>query len=188
MVAEQPPIGLRPDITAKPSFRQRADRLLRAALPCVFAVMCTLILAAPLGISGQAELLFAFLFGIVYYWSAHRPGSMPSWAVFLLGLFAELVTFGPPGAILLSLLVVHGIAYLGRYGLTRVTFVLSWLVVSVLAVLAGGFQWVLASLGAFRMLTPMPSLFQTALVIGIYPSLAAVFAWANRSIANPERA
>ncbi|GAN54178.1 hypothetical protein Tasa_017_061 [Tanticharoenia sakaeratensis NBRC 103193] len=188
MVAEHSGSGIRPEIKPRASLRQRADAGLRAATPVGFAFLSTLVLSAPLGLPGQSELLFSVLFGTVFFWSAQRPRQMPPWAVFALGLFAEMVTFGAPGSILFMLLVVHGIAHLGRHSLTAASFLTTWAILSVLATISGVVQWTMASVEAFHLLGPAPSLFQTTLTIGIYPILSAVFAWANRTVANPERA
>lgn len=112
---------------------------------------------------------------------------MPAWAVFLIGLIADLLSFGPPGTILLAFLVAHGVAHTWRYGLSRINFLLAWSALALLALILSLFQWFMACIGALRLMSPAPSLFQAALTIGIYPTLSALFVWAHRAVVNPER-
>jgi rod shape-determining protein MreD len=177
-----------PGIEPKPSLRRRADLAVRGSLPWIALLLAEFFLSAPSGLPGESEMLFGVATGTVYYWSANRPDSMPVWAVFLAGTFADLVSFGPPGTVLLSLLVVHGVAHNWRYGLSKINFLLGWGLLASLALILSFFQWVVACIEALQLLSPLDALFQAALTIGIYPSLSAAFAWAREAIVNPERA
>ena len=177
-----------PGIEPEPTVKHRADVAIRDAVPWIFMAICVILLSAPTGLPGGPELMFGVSVGTVYFWSAHRPESMPSWAVFCIGLLADLLSFGPPGTLLLSLLIVHGVAHTWRYGLRRINFIWGWGLMSVLALSLTLFQWVVACIGALRPMSPVPSLFQAALAAGIYPTLSALFVWAHRTIVNPERA
>jgi len=182
------PPGSHPGIEPRPSLRRRLDLSFRKAAPWLFVLVATFLLSAPSGLPGESELLFGVCLGSVYFWSAHEPGAMPSWAVFLCGLFADLVGFGPPGTILLSLLVGHGIAHTWRYGLSRINFLLGWALLGALALILSLFQWFIACLHGMRLVAIEPALFQAALTIGIYPSLSAMFVWVHRVVVNVERA
>ncbi|MFT8366575.1 MAG: hypothetical protein ABF623_12075 [Gluconobacter cerinus] len=188
MVAENYTPHLHSAVEPKQTLRRRLDMFVRAAMPSLFIILVAVLLSAPFGIPGQAELQFGIAMCTVWFWAFSRPRSMPALAVFVCGLVLELFSFGPPGAILLSLLVIYGVAHHWRYGLSRLGFVACWLIFSFLAALASFFQWALVCLHAFALLSPAPGLFQAALTIGIYPSLTALFVWGRRTFANPDQA
>lgn len=188
MVAEHPRPEVHPGIEPRPTLRRRIDMAMRALMPSLFVLVVTLMLSAPLNIPGQTELLFGIAIGTVYFWSAHRPDSMTPLMVFVIGLAADLLSFGPPGTLLVSMLVVHGVANTWRYGLSRINFLMAWGLLVVLALCLSLFQWIIACIGALDVLSPVPILFQTALTGGIYPTLSALFVWARRTVADPEKA
>ncbi|EHH69128.1 hypothetical protein [Gluconobacter morbifer] len=188
MVAENSTPHLHSAVEPKPSVGRTLDALARAAMPSVFIVLSAILLSAPFGVPGQAELQFGIAMCTVWFWAYSRPKSMPAIAVFLCGLVIEVFSFGPPGTVLLSLLVIYGVAHHWRYGLSRLNFVVGWLIFSLFAALASFFQWALVCIHAFALLSPAPGLFQAALTIGIYPTLTALFVWGRRTFANPDQA
>ncbi|GAJ28621.1 hypothetical protein [Acidomonas methanolica] len=188
MRLDLPPPSSQPGIEPRASLRRRLDVALRLALPWVSLLVCVFLLSAFSSLPGESALLFGICLGSVYFWSAHLPESMPSWAVFLVGLEADLISFGPPGTILIALLVVHGVAHTWRYGLSRINFLPGWGLFAALCIILSLFQWVVACVGALRFIPPMSALFQAGLSIGIYPTLSALFVRVHRAIVNPDRA
>ncbi|WP_336946564.1 hypothetical protein [Asaia sp. HN010] len=177
-----------PGIAPRATLRRRLDQLMRALLPSLFIVFCALILSAGLGIPGQNELCFGIASSTVFFWSAHRPQSMTPLMTFCVGLVCEVLSFGPPGVFVFSLLVFHGVAHLWRYGLSRISFLFGWALLGGLALVLSLFGWIIACIGTLAMMSPVPSLFQAAVTIGIYPTLSALFVWARRTVADPEQA
>ncbi|WP_122049264.1 hypothetical protein [Asaia bogorensis] len=188
MVAHRLPPDIHPGIAPRQTLRRRADSLVRALMPSLFVVVCALILSAGLGLPGQSELCFGIAAGTVFFWSSHRPQSMTPFMTFCVGLICEVLSFGPPGVFLFSLLVFHGVAHLWRYGLSRISFLFGWALLGALALVLSLFGWIIACIGTLTLLSPGPSLFQAAVTIGIYPTLSALFGWARRTVANPEQA
>ena len=111
---------------------------------------------------------------------------MPPPAVFLIGLFLDLLGYLPIGAGVLTLLVLHGFAVRWRRFLTR-------------AGLRGGLDRLCrhgrrcggAVLGCwhrvltFRLLPSGPAVFQFVLTIAVYPALAILFTGAHRIDRRP---
>ncbi|MBS1073475.1 hypothetical protein JK176_01065 [Gluconobacter sp. Dm-73] len=188
MVAENSTPHLHSAVEPKQTFRRALDMSIRAAMPSLFIMFSAILLSAPFGILGQAQLQFGIAMCTVWFWAHSRPRSMPALAVFLCGLVVEIFSFGPPGTVLLSLLVIYGVAHHWRYGLSRLGFLIGWLIFSIFAIIASFFQWALVCLHAVALLSPAPGLFQAALTIGIYPSLTALFVWGRRTFANPDQA
>ena len=79
----------------------------RALLPSIFILLCVFILVSQSGIPGHKELVFAVTLNTVFFWSMYQPRSMTTPMTFFIGVTLEALTFGPPGIMLFSLLVVH---------------------------------------------------------------------------------
>jgi len=164
------------------------DAASRQAFPASCAALLLLLLAAPLGLPGQAQLQVASVLACVFFWSVFRPDSMSPPVVFLLGLLADLLGLEPLGATVLTLLAVHGIALRLRRFLVAQGFLLVWLVFVAVAAGAAALEWLLTTLLTFRVLPLAPALFQFGLTAGLYPILAIAFIAAHRGLAAPERA
>ena len=147
-----------------------------------------LLAAAPLGLPGQAQLQPALAVACVFFWSVVRPGSMPPLAVFVLGLFCDLLSLAPPGVSVLILLMTHGLALRWRQALAGQGFLVAWLAFIAVAAAASGAEWLIISLLRLEMLPGTPALLQFAWTAGLYPTLAALFSSAHRSLADPDRA
>ncbi len=178
----------KPGIRPRPSVRRQLDVAARHIFPGATTALAVLALAGPLGLPGQAELQCAAALGCVFFWSLFRPASMPPSLVFVLGLLADLLGYGPIGVGVLILLIVHGLAMLWRRDLARQSFLMVWLVFVAVAAGAAALQWGLTSLMTFRLLPAGPALFEAALSAGLYPLLAVALARAHATVAEPGRA
>lgn len=172
--------------------RQTPGRMLDAAArrtaPLAVCVLAVLLLDAPLGLPGAAELLAGFLLASVFFWSVFRPASMRAVPVFLLGLLGDLLGSTPPGMTPLLLLATHALAVTRREALSGLGFVALWSIFSLVAIVATGVQWTLVSLFRLQAMPPLPALFEAALACAMYPPLFACFTWAHRSVADPRQA
>ena len=63
----------------------------------------------PLRLPDVSPVVPALALVAVYYWAVHRPSLMPAWVVFLIGLFQDLLSGGPVGVGILSLLLVFAL-------------------------------------------------------------------------------
>ncbi len=176
--------GIRPRITVW----HQLDVAARYAFPLALTVLVLLLLSAPLGIPGQAQMQPAWVLASVYFWTLFRPASLPAFGVFLLGLLLDLLAQGPVGIGVLILLLAHATALRGRRALARRGFALVWLVFIVFAAAAALLEWVLVSLLTWRALPPWPALFEWGMAAGGYPILATLLTRAHRTIAAPELA
>ncbi len=177
-----------PGIRPRPTVWRRLDAAARRALPATFSVLLVLLLCAPLGLPQQQALLPGAAMGSVFFWSVFRPASMPAPVVFLLGLLSDLLSFSPPGMAILTLLIVHAVGLGARHGLARQGFLLVWMVFLLVAAGAVALDWALACAFALRLLPLQPACFELALAAGLYPLLSALFTWAHRGMADPDRA
>lgn len=178
----------RPGIRPRPSLWRRLDMSARRAFPAASTALLLLLLAAPLGVDGQAEMQGAAVLGCVFFWSLYRPASMPPPAVFLLGVLADLLSDAPLGVSVLILLLLHGVAMRWRRSLAAQGFMLVWLVFSALALAASLLVWLLTSALTFRLLPPGPAVFLGVLAAGMYPVLAVPLIRAHQTLAEPDHA
>ena len=178
------PPPIRPGIHPRAGLGNRIDHGMRNSVPCLVVFFVTLVLSAPLNLPGQVELMPAIIMAMVFLWSVFAPALMPSVAVFVLGIWADILSFGPAGVMLLMMLIVHGVALSGRYTLARVNFFVLWLVFGVVMVGVTALQWVLCSALALHVVEFLPFVFETVLSVGSFPVLYAGFAWTYRFVVN----
>jgi rod shape-determining protein MreD len=116
----------------------------------------------------------------VYYWAIHRPGLLPASAVFLLGLFGDLLGMAPLGVGTLMLLLVYGIASSQRRIFFAQPFLVVWAGFMIIAAGAMSAGWILSSLLAGAALDSSPAIFAYLMTLALYPAVADLFARAQR--------
>jgi rod shape-determining protein MreD len=176
--------GIRPGTTPL----RRIDAAGRRSFPCVLTLAAVVLLAFPLGLPGDPELQQVLALASVYFWSVHRPASMPPWAAFLTGLLCDLLGPAPLGIAMLTLVIVNGVATRARIVLLRRGALVVWLAFVGLATASFALQWLLTCTLELRLVPPTPALFELALAAGLYPLLAIGLARLSAGIAAPERA
>jgi rod shape-determining protein MreD len=161
---------------------QRLDILARGLWPFALTVLLVIASQIPLRIDALSPVMPAMALVAVYYWAVHRPDLMPLWAVFLIGLFQDLLSGGPLGVGIMMLLAVHAVVSAQRRFFASASFFLMWLIFALVAFGAQLFAWMLASALAGMVIQPRPAMFQVLMTIAVYPCLAWIFAQAQRSI------
>ena len=164
------------------------DTASRHALPGVQTVVVLLLLSAPLGIPGQAQLQPAWVQASVFFWSLYRPASMPALLVFAVGLLLDLLAQGPVGIEVLVLLLIHAAALKSRRLLTRSGFAAVWLAFTGVALCAALLEYALVCLLTWRGLPLWPGVFEFCIAAGLYPFLAFYLIGLHRGLAAPEQA
>lgn len=178
----------KPGIRPRPSLWHRLDVASRYAYPVVQTALVLILLSAPWGLPGQAQLQPAWALASIYFWTLFRPAAMPAAFVFIVGLLLDLIAQGPVGIQVLVLLLVHGAALKLRRSLTRSGFAVVWLTFIAVAACAALLEWLLVCLLTWTVLPSWPAFFEFAVSAGIYPLLAALLIRAHRGLAAPERA
>jgi len=178
----------KPGIRPRAGLWHRLDVASRYSFPIVLTGLVLLLLSAPWGIPGQADLQPAWALACIWFWTLFRPAAMPAAAVFGIGLLLDLVDQGPVGVQVLVLLLAHGTALKARRVLTRSGFAVVWLAFVGVAAAAAAVEWALVCLLTWRGLPPGPALFEFGVAAGVYPLLAFLLTGAHRGPAAPERA
>ncbi len=181
-------IGPTPEIRPHPTLGRRLDAAARSCFPVAFTSLFMVLATLPLGLRDQGELLPALALGCVWFWSLHRPASMPPISVFGIGLLLDLLGYLPLGVGALTLLLAHAVALWLRGSLGSRGFLGVWLAFSAVGAVVAALGWAATSLLTFQLLPPDAALSQLVLSAALYPLLAALFARALRTVADPERA
>lgn len=165
-------------------FSALSDATLRE-LPCLFIVGLAILFAAPFGLPGQTELANGLILGTVWYWSLHRPDSMKAIGVFLSGLIAELFQGGPPGVLLLWMLIAYGVAHAARALFAQGGFLVAWTAFAFVIFGETAMTWGLVSARCLTILPIGPALFEFCLGAGIYPLLTVFYTGLRRHFEAP---
>lgn len=160
---------------------QRLDLLARNLSPFALTTLLVILGLVPLRVPDISPVLPSIAIIAVFYWSVHRPDLMPIWAVFLIGLIQDLLSAGPMGIGILSLLTVHGLVASQRRLFVGASMLLMWLAFALVAAAAMLTVWLLSSAYHGVMLEPGPAVFAYFLTVAFYPCLAWIFAQAQRA-------
>lgn len=146
----------------------------RSAIPSLISVLLILIAVLPYGLpkSSLAAPVLALI--SVYYWSLFRPELMPAGAAFMLGLFVDILSGGPPGLNALVLILVHWAASGQRRALAGKSFAVGWLGYLLIAGGAAIVNWFVASVFHATVIESVPLLLSHAIGTAAYP-LVAIF-------------
>lgn len=160
----------------------RLDQLARDAAPAALAVVLLLATGLPIGAAARHGGIPLTQLAAVYFWTLYRPGLMPPWVVFGLGLLADLLTAAPLGVNPLILLLLHGGVLTQRRALARQSFLLVWIGFALFAAGMLALNWGLRSLLSLNFQALGPALFECGVTIAAYPLLAWLFVRLERSL------
>ncbi len=163
------------------SLWHRLDLAARNLLPALLTLSLVVIALVPLRVPDLSPVIPALALVAVYYWTVHRPDLMPVWAVFLIGLFQDLLTSGPVGVGLLTLLLVFGMVEGLRRYLVNATFTTIWVVFALVSAASFGASWIFTCLIEARLIDPDPVFFRYLTTLAAYPCLAWLFAQLQRA-------
>ncbi|RMD61378.1 MAG: rod shape-determining protein MreD [Alphaproteobacteria bacterium] len=165
-----------------PTIWTRLDLLARHLFPFGLSVLLIMTGAIHLPVPDLSPIMPSFGLIAVYYWAIHRPDLVPSWAVFVLGLFQDLLTGGPLGLTIIVLLALWAAVGTQRRLLATGSFVFAWAVFVAMAAAAFLLMWLLHGLVIGTMSEPHPAIFQYLTTVAVYPCCAWLFARAQRAV------
>lgn len=165
-----------------PTSAVRAGRFVLLLLPFVIGVACVLLSFVPLGsiVGLQVAPLYALI--VVYFWSLHQPDILPPYAIFVIGLFYDLLSFGPIGLWAVTFLVTYGFVQSQRMVLLGRPFVMVWFGFVITAAMAGSLAWGMACLYNGTWISAWPVVKQILATILVFPVFVMLFSWASRSV------
>ncbi len=164
----------------------RLDLLARNLWPFALTILLVIVTQVPLHVTAFSPIIPSLALIAVYYWTIHRPDLMPVWAVFLIGLFQDLLGAGPMGIGILTLLAVQVMVVAQRRFFASASFFVIWLIFMLIAAGAHLLLWLLTTAYAGQVIEPSPVIFQYLVTIAIYPCLGWVFAQGQRAFLRQE--
>ena len=159
---------------------QRLDLIARNLLPFSFTILLIMIGMLPIRPPEAAPLVPSLALIAVFFWTIYRPELMPEWAVFLIGLFQDLLGGGLVGIGTLTLLLVQQVVKTQRRTCMNAPFILVWSIFALVTVGAGAVVWLLTCALHLQLVSPMPGVFEGLLTLAFYPLLAWIFARMQR--------
>jgi rod shape-determining protein MreD len=168
-------------VEVQPTIWQRLDGTARALSP--FAITFLLVVAGvvPIRAPDVAPVMPALALTAVYYWTVFRPDLMPLWAIFLIGLFQDLLTGAPLGVGVLALVLVALAVAAQRRFYALANFVMVWVAYAVIAAFAFAIVWLLSSFVLGQLVDPAPLVLSYLATIATYPCLAWLFGRAQQA-------
>ena len=160
---------------------QRLDLLARNLLPLIFTLVLITLGMVPLRLPEIAPVIPALALISVYYWTVYRPELMPEWAVFLIGVFHDLLVGGIVGVEALTLLLVQVLVKALRRTFVGASFFAVWMIFAVVVLGAELTAWLINSAYHLRLVDSEPALVQAAMTLAFYPALAWLFSWVFRA-------
>ncbi|MFQ5466798.1 MAG: rod shape-determining protein MreD, partial [Kiloniellaceae bacterium] len=160
----------------------RLDLVARSLFPFAFTLLLVMVGMVHLRLPGFSPIVPSFGLIAVYYWAIHRPGLMPSWAVFLIGLIQDLLGGGPLGVTIVVLLLMCAVISAQRRFLVTGSFVLAWAIFLPMAAGVFAVSWLLHGLLLGTLIDARPAVFQYLTTVAVYPCCAWLFARAQRSL------
>ncbi len=160
----------------------RLDQLARSSAPVAVAVILLLATALPMGFAAHQGGLPLTALASVFFWTLYRPGLMPPWVVFGLGVLADLLTAAPLGVSALILLLLHGGVLTQRRALAKQSFLIVWIGFALFAATLLALNWGMRTLLSLTIQPIAPGLFECGMTIAAYPPLAWLFVRLERSL------
>ncbi len=147
------------------SLTRSFSALYQLSIPFAVALFCVMFTMLPWGLSSGVVIAPSFALMAVYYWGLYRPDLMPPIAVFLVGLFQDLMSGGPLGLWSLVYLAVYGVVVSQRLFFIGKAFLAIWI-------------------GFGVILSPLSVLAQAFLSFILYPIAARIFAAVQKQFLN----
>lgn len=165
----------------KQSFWHRTDQLARGLTPFALSLLLVVLSLVPLRLPGLSPVTPWVTLIAVFFWTLHRPDLLPVGAVFLLGLFADLVGGGPLGVTSLALMTAQAVVKAQRRHILPHPFIVQWVIFAMAALLAEALLVLLHVLAYAQAVDPDPALFQALMTLACYPPVAWLFVQAQRA-------
>jgi rod shape-determining protein MreD len=153
----------------------RMDLLARQLTPSMFTLALVFINVIPLHIPEFSRVTPLLPLIAIYHWAIFRPKLLPAYAVFLIGLFQDILTGTPIGVNALVFLIVYGAVLSQKRFFIGKSFLILWLGFSVIAAGASVISWATVSILNVALIEPKTVIFQYLMTLGFFPAIAWLF-------------
>lgn len=165
----------------KPTPLQRLDISVRHSTPVALTLLVTVLSVVPLGLPSGATFVPDMVLISVFYWTVHRPDLMRAWTVFVIGLFADILSGAPMGLQSLVLVLVHATIISQHKVFRGASFGVVWWAFALLAPCAHLVGAVGAYLTTGVLIAPSVLGLRLVLTVAFYPVLAWLLGRAQRA-------
>ena len=141
--------------------------------PPVVTLLMAIFSVVPFGLPDYAAVAPNFLLMSVYHWTLYRPEHLSYLAVFLIGLFFDLLTTAPGAAVgvtPLVLLVVRWTVLGSRRSFVGSGFAFVWLGFGAVTAASTALVWAIGSLLAGTPFDPRRFAFEAVLTVALFPA------------------
>ena len=170
----------------QPGLWHRMDVLARHLTPSMLTLALVIINVVPLHIPGLSRVVPLLPLMAVYHWVVFLPRLLPAYAVFLVGLFQDILTGVPIGVNALVFLAVYGTVLSQKQFFIGKSFFILWLGFSLIAAGAAVFYWLAISILNLTLVEPKTMFFQYLLTLGCFPVIAWAFMRWQRAFLSQE--
>jgi rod shape-determining protein MreD len=153
----------------------RALSVARMAVPFVLGLLLAVLSFVPYGSPELSIVMPSLTLPLVYYWSIYRPETMPFWAVFVIGLWQDILVGGSLGLMALLLVITRGVIDSQRQVLLTQPFGVIWAGFALFSGLLTAAAWVIAGLWWNHAFAIMPFFVHWGLGTAAYVPLAMGF-------------
>ena len=155
---------------------------LARATPFLLGILLAIVPMMPYGAPELSYVMPSLTLMTVYFWAYQRPDLMPASAVFVIGLWQDVLYGGPMGLTSLILVLVRELLVNQRRTLIGKPFLVAWMGFAIIVAGTLLLSWVLASWWHWSVIAVPPFIAHLALTITLYPVFAALFAGLLRGL------
>ena len=170
----------------KSSIWQIIDLAAQKLTPFLLSPVLVVFNVIPLHLPGYASISPKFALMAIYYWALHRPSLLPSGAVFIIGLFQDLMFGGPIGQNAGIFVAVYVIAMSQARFFYGKSFFVVWWGFMIVSLGVAFTEWLIAALFASRLLPPESALYECGMNVAAYPIFGWLFVQVHRTLRRDE--
>lgn len=163
---------------------EQFDERIRHAVPMVLTASTILLCIVQWPIPSLAALVPNFTLMCIFFWSAHKPESMPNWLLFTLGILFDAMLDLPLGLSSLTFLLVAQTVKRQHAIFSDGSFLTLWAAFSLISTFVQLAQWLILCLMGAHFLPVEPLLLQIVMSIALFPAIGGAQVLLQRLISS----
>lgn len=152
------------------------------ALPTLLCVLFVIFNVMMFSLNPYYRIPIPFVFSIIFYYAVFHPAVLNVICVFLIGIFADILTSSPFGLQTFFYVLMFFVANLNRRYFLTLNFADFWLAYTLVLSSILSLQYVFFMIISMSVPSFMPIIFQYVVLIMTYPVMAWLCGWLNLKI------